>query len=590
MGFRKSVSFRPLLSGTWRAMEGERIGFAFFASLFVIAYSFDLLIPWAIGYTISAFVRLGFTPAAYHQAFIGIGAYVVLRLASIVLHHLGRYVQNSVAYSARMQSLEQVFTAIVRHHLNWHTRHHSGENLAKLNRSTSAVKSIVGQYCWEVLEGGVKVLLAGAALFALDFWVAVNIALMSALTLVIMALFNRRVTESLRVNNLFENRINRICLDYIGKISTVKALHLEDVAENYLLKQRQEGLTYTKNFSRYTEMKWASISIGYSFVMGSSLVIYFLARRNTTAALDVAEVYVMMSYLDKIFQSMMSFTSYFSGIIEACTAYEDATSLLVDKNLEKSELGEAAPLDWDHLRLEDLSFAYEHDLDEDEREVLAIPALDLSRGEHIALIGPSGCGKSTLLKILGGALQPASKLSVGCDGALLDLAQVTNRCLFIPQEPQVFAESLLYNITMGQQVDNAQLLNIISICRLNKLMQRLPHGWETNLAEDGLNLSGGERQRISIARALLRSEDKDIILLDEPTSSLDPKTERELLAGLFEFFEGRTVVSSCHRWNLLGMFDRVIQMDNGRIIRDGSPIRTSEEPVLPIELEIATVC
>lgn len=568
MKFKRGGSLSSLLRESWSAIEGERAKFITFVLLFIFSYSTELLIPWAIGYTIGIFVTHGFTEFAYEKGFQGISIYFALRLLSIILHHLGRYLQNSVAYCAKMRSLNRIFTALINYHLNWHVSQHSGENLAKLNRSTLAVKNVIGQYSWQVLEGLVKVSIAACALFALDFWVAVNVAAMSVVTICLMLYFNGRMTRSIRVNNLFENKLNRICLDYLCNILTVKALALEKIARTYLAGQKDEGLAYSKTLSRYSELKWAAISIGYALVMASSLMIYFFSRRSGSAALDVAQVYVLISYLDKIFQSISSFTAYFTGIVESCTAYEDGSEITMQAPADQPEQRHSKLLHrWNSLVLSELNFSYIPG----EQESLNTDCLHFKRGEKIALIGPSGCGKSTLLKVLGGALIP-DKVSVDSDSRQrIDIQDIADIALLIPQDPQIFSETLLYNITMGEEIQNEKLLEIVSLCQLNQVVSKLADSWKTNLAQNGLNLSGGERQRIALARGLLRAGRKEIILLDEPTSSLDPRTEKELLKALFRQYPQHTIISSCHRWNLLPLFDSVIYLENGMIAQRGKP-------------------
>lgn len=560
-------SFLNLLNGAWQATIDERPRLFLFIILFVTAYCLDLLVPWAIGYTLGVFVERGFTPEAFQRGLVGLAAYTGLRLGYAFFHHYARYVQNRVSYSARMHTIIKIFDALMKFPLRWHVEHHSGENLSRLHRSAGAVDSMIGTYVWQVIEGSVKVVFAGVAIFALDFWVAFNVLVMSGLTIYAMVFFNKRLTDKIRRNNAFGDKINRICVDYLFNIVTVKTLGVEESAKRHLRMQRGGGLRLSQRISRFMELKWGATTVGYALVIGSSLLIYFYGHRDMNKAFDVAQVYVLLNYLDRIFQAIGSFTGYYSGMIESSTAYEDATTILtqaaaVPDKKEQSQLNEP----WTSLSVKKLSFSYTAG----ERVGLNNVQFEFHRGEKIAVVGPSGSGKSTLLKVFGGLICPDSYVMSTDLQQNISFDEVIPSCLLIPQEPEIFSGSLIYNLTMGEEFNQEMISFFVSLCKLNPVLEKLPNSWYSSLAEKGLNLSVGEKQRVALARGLLRAGEKDVLLLDEPTSSLDPKTEKEIFLGILYHFSNRTVFSSCHRLNLIPLFDRIVFMAQGVILEVGS--------------------
>ena len=156
------------IKAAWDATASQRLRFLTFIVLFVLAYSIELLVPWAQGYAIDAFVRFGVNDVGMWHASMGILAFLGFRLTYALFQHLGRYIQMTVAYNARMETLEKIFAAIFRFPLHWHTKNHSGDSLSKLNRSVGAIDNAVGTYVWLVIEGLVKVIMATGALFALE--------------------------------------------------------------------------------------------------------------------------------------------------------------------------------------------------------------------------------------------------------------------------------------------------------------------------------------------------------------------------------------------------------------------------------------
>lgn len=564
---RKKRSFTPLIKASWEAISEERPRFYLFIVLFIISYSIDLLVPWAVGYILGVFVTLGATQEALYKALFGIGLFAILRFSHTLFHHLARWVQNRVSYVARINVMSKVFNTLLDFPLSWHVKHHSGENLSRLHRSSGAIENMVGTYVWQIIEGLVKVVFAGIAIFALDFWVAISVLGMSTLTILVMILFNKKLIARIRRNNMFNDKLNRICVDSLSNIVTLKTLNLEAPAKLRLSSQKEEGRLISQAIAAFMELKWGTTGVGYALVITISLVIYFLNYGTSGGVFDVAQVYVLLNYLDRIFQAIGSFTGYYSGMIEASTAYEDAVKIF-----EEAEdfIPTTSPVsiipEWKSLSIDNLNFSYV----EGEKVGLNDVSLDFKRGEKIAVVGPSGSGKSTLLKAFGRLIEPDS-VSISTDiQENLSFYDISKMCLLLPQEPEVFSETFEYNLTMGENFSQKEISFFVSLCKLDTLLQKLPKGLKSSLAEKGLNLSVGERQRLSLARGLIRAKDREIILLDEPTSSLDPKTEKEIYLGMFYHFSNRTIISSCHRLNLIPLFDRIIVMANSQVLEEGS--------------------
>lgn len=560
-------SLAVLCKACWESTLGERTRFWGFIVLFIVSNTLALMVPWTIGYTLGIFVEQGFNEEAYDRGMWYIGAYMVLRLAQTFCHHVARYLQNTVAYSARMYTLNKVFSGLLAFPLNWHVESHSGDNLSKLHRSAGAIETCIGTYVWQVIEGVVKLAFASFAILALDFWVAVNVLCMGIITVLVMIFFNKKLAERWRNNNSFANKISRICIDYLFNIVTVKTLNLERAAQKYLAVQRDEGLGLSKKISQYSELKWGTTALGYGIVIGSSLFIYFSTNRSLTGQVAVAQAYVLLAYLDQIFQAIGSFTAYYGGILEAATAYEDGNAILKRAStLPPERSASSINNNWQKISIKNLVFSYIAG----ERSGLKDMALDISRRDKIALVGPSGGGKSTLLKILGGMLVPEqAKISTDAQENL-SIQDVAHLALLIPQEPEIFSETFHYNLTMGESFPEDELNFLVTLGKVESILAKLPRGMETDLAEKGLNLSVGEKQRVAMIRGLLRASKKDILLLDEPTSSLDPKTEKDIFFALLSHFSDRVIITACHRLNLVPLFDKIIFVRDGCIEEIGS--------------------
>ena len=560
-------SIQRLIKASWQATVAERFRFFSFLFLYLVALSIDLIIPRKVGTIMDLFAKIGLTDETMQQAGLLILFIFGLRLLKSVLHHFARFIQNTVAYSARMFTMSRMFNAFLAFPLRWHLHRHSGENISKMHRAVGAVDQMISTYVWQILEGLINVVGVGMLVVLLDHWVAINVMTMCVLTIVFMIFFNKRLISFGRENNAFYDKLNRTAVDFFFNIVTVKTLRLENSGREYFGSHQPTGLNVSKRISKFQELKWGSVDIGYAFVMGSSLWIYLNRQLSTGTAINIAEVYILINYLDRIFQAVGAFTGYYSAILDSAIAFEDGDKILreLEDLPEKSRIRRVSP-SWQCLDLRDLAFSYGLELGSGIRGL----SLSIKRGEKIALVGPSGGGKSTLLKIMGGMLTPENceVLFDGKDG--FDIDDVVSVSLLLPQEPEVFTETVKYNLTFGEKFTPEELQFFVSLCQVEAVIDKLPGAWDNFLAEKGLNLSVGERQRIALARGLVRAKDRDILLLDEPTSSLDPRTEKEVFYGLLDHFKDRTIITACHRLALVPLFDKVIYVKNGLIEESGS--------------------
>jgi thiol reductant ABC exporter CydD subunit len=216
----------------------------------------------------------------------------------------------------------------------------------------------------------------------------------------------------------------------------------------------------------------------------------------------------------------------------------------------------------------DLTIRFEHvsvRFPGDPTPAVADLSFAVAPGEVVALVGPSGCGKSTALGVLLGLVPPTSgRVVVGDrDLAGLDRRRWLDQVAWLPQRPHLFAETLLWNVTMGRDVAPERVDAAVEAAGLRGLLSRLPAGLATTVGERAQDLSAGERQRVALARAFVT--DAPLLVLDEPTAHLDGDTEQALMTSLATLTAGRTVVLAAHRHGLLALADRVVDVDLARV-------------------------
>jgi len=241
-------------------------------------------------------------------------------------------------------------------------------------------------------------------------------------------------------------------------------------------------------------------------------------------------------------------------------------SLLVDYSRVAKRLVDKKRV-WKEIKIDNLIFT--HHEGEDALHHLRGVGLTIKAGAKIAFVGASGSGKTTFLTLLRG-LYDAQSVSLSVDGeefhTLLPLSSFTT---LVPQDSEVFENTVRYNLTFGTKVLKKIVQQALSISAFDAVLPKLPHGLETDIRERGVNMSGGQKQRLALARGLIAAQDSSLLLLDEPTSSIDQTTESVIFDRLFAQFKDKAIIATVHRLHLLPRFDHIIYMENGAIVEQG---------------------
>lgn len=259
---------------------------------------------------------------------------------------------------------------------------------------------------------------------------------------------------------------------------------------------------------------------------------------------------------------------------------ESLSTLLIPHELRDAEGAEGLAQPRGHVEFRDVSFTYPGG-----RTVLSHFNLDIAAGTRVGLVGRSGAGKTTVLTLLQ-RFRDVSGGEILIDGR--NIAELTQESLHraisvVPQDVLLFHRSVLENIRYGRpEASDEEVIAAAQAAGCHDFIMALPEGYDTPVGDRGVKLSGGQRQRIAIARAFLRNA--PVLLLDEATSALDSEAEQAVQEALRRLMVGRTVIAVAHRLATLKDFDRIVVMQAGRIIQDGSPAELESRPGLYREL------
>ncbi|MFC7678700.1 thiol reductant ABC exporter subunit CydC [Paenibacillus sp. GCM10028914] len=223
-----------------------------------------------------------------------------------------------------------------------------------------------------------------------------------------------------------------------------------------------------------------------------------------------------------------------------------------------------------HVKVVNVSFQYEGQHMGDDQPTVNKISLDIPQGSKVAVIGRSGAGKSTLLNLIQGVLSPSEgSITLNGTDAYRFGDRIASVISVLNQSPHLFDTTLANNLRLGRpNASDEELQDAVKRARLHDLVASLPDGLETRMQETGQRFSGGERQRVALARILL--QDTPVVILDEPTVGLDPKTERELLSTMFASLEGKTLIWVTHHLVGVEQMDEIVFMEDGRIVMRGT--------------------
>lgn len=306
------------------------------------------------------------------------------------------------------------------------------------------------------------------------------------------------------------------------------------------------------------------------FIFGLMVVAMFFWAGDYFTSRGMENSNYIAAFVLALFPLMDAFGPISQGVTEFPN-YEDSADRLhelpqVDTGSEKTKVSEnKVAIKAGHILIEHLSFSYG-----DAKKVLDDVSINIKAGTKLAVLGKSGTGKSTLAKLIRGDELPNSG-GIHIDGInVSDIDEIDKVIGVVNQQPHLFDTTILNNVRLGNiDATDEDVLTAIKQAGLQSVIDQLPDGANTRVEESGKRFSGGEQQRIALARILL--QDVPVVIIDEPTIGLDPITERQLLATMFDVLKDKTVVWITHHLMSIESADRVIFLSEGKITMDGTP-------------------
>ncbi|MBI4317238.1 MAG: ABC transporter ATP-binding protein [Chloroflexi bacterium] len=476
----------------------------------------------------------------------------------------------------------QLFGHVQRLSISYHDSKGTADSIYRIQHDAPSIQQIA-------IDGAIPFITAtltlGSMLYIillLDWQLALVAITVSPAIVGVSQIFRRRLRQRSREVKRLESAALSVAQEVLTVVRVVKAFGQEEREEHRFVRRSNEGVQARLVLALHEG--YFSLLIGLATAIGTAAVLYFGVLHVQYGTITIGELLLVMSYLSQLYSPLKTISKNSAGMQSRLASAERAFSLL-DEPPDVLEQTNARPLvrASGSISFRNVSFAYANGL-----QVLRDVSFEISAGDRVSIGGRSGAGKSTLVSILNRFYDPTEGriLLDGVDLRDYKLADLRNQFAIVLQEPVLFSASIAENIAYGRP--NAGYHDIVAAAKAadaHGFIVRLPRGYDTPVGERGMHLSGGERQRISLARAFLK--DAPILILDEPTSSLDAKTEAAILAAMERLMRGRTSFTITHRPSTMHNCHVQLLIERGRLVDARSAKRVVGEASKCIKREVA---
>ena len=499
------------------------------------------------------------------RVFLGVFIVVlVLAIASAARFYFVSLLGERVVADLR----RQLYGHLVGLDAEFHDRTRSGELVSRLSADSELLRSVVGSSMSVALRSSITVIGSIVMLFVTSPKLAAYALVGIPLAVLPIVLGARRLEKASRASQDRVADANTLASETLGAVRTVQA----HAREPYELKRFGDAVSVAVETARKRIRAQSLVTATViTLVFGAVVLVLWsgahdvIGGRMTTGELGQFVFYALIGggsvgALAEVWNELQRAAGGMGRIAELLNETPTIRAPAAPRRLPAPVKGE--------IRFDNVSFHYPSRPD--------LPALDdfnltVNPGETVALVGPSGAGKSTVFSMLlrFHDAQSGSVRIAGVDLRDLDPAHLREHIALVPQQPTIFAASAAENIRYGKlDATNAELQAAAEAAEADDFIRELPGGFDSQLGERGARLSGGQQQRIAIARALLK--DAPILLLDEATSALDAQSERAVQHALERLMAGRTTLVIAHRLATVLKADRIVVMDRGRIVAQGT--------------------
>ncbi|HKZ94657.1 MAG TPA: ABC transporter ATP-binding protein [Candidatus Bathyarchaeia archaeon] len=558
---KRTVPDRVLIKRLLKYMARYKSNFATIISLLLVSSSLGLVGPYILAVAIDQYIAQGNLSALYWISAVYVGVYVIVWVVSSFQTYLRFWLGQRLILDLRMD----LFSRLQRLSMSFYDKRHVGRIMSRVTNDVETLN--------EFLTSGVEVAIG-------DIFILVGIVVMMLILNVQLAMVTLTVIPILLVGTiLLGERVREAYRLTRKKISGVTANLAESISGMRVVQSFSREMANAQQFDRVNvenlqaNIQAARVSALFFPVVdvlgsvGMCLVLWFGGTSVMNGSLTLGVLVAFMAYVTRFFMPIREISMLYNNVQSALAATERITEIL-DARSEVEEAKDAVELPKirGEIKFNDVSFGYDP-----ENSVLDDIELEIRENQRIALVGPTGAGKTSLASLVARFYDP-QKGSITVDG--YDVRRVTLKSLrsqmgIVLQDPLLFSGTIRENIAYGRpETSEQKIVEAAKAVGAHDFIMNFAQGYDTVVGERGIRLSMGQRQLVSFARALLA--DPRILILDEATSSVDAYTELLIQNALKKLLEKRTTLIIAHRLSTVRSADRIVVVDNGRIVDMGS--------------------
>lgn len=565
-----SNPYLSLLRTSWRYACNLKRRYFLVYGMYILNNLAAAAHPLVYGWFINALQREG--TQVLRNTWMYIGGFLILRLIEWAFFGPARIMERHLAFKISKNFMEEIYHKVLHLPVKWHQDHHTGSTINRVRKGYEALKDFF-QNGFIYLNSLSKFMFSLAAMLYFSPLFGSIAMVLGVLTIWVIFKFDKPFVRSLKEVNEREHIVSSTLFDSLSNIMTVITLRLEKrMIFSIIGKVKRVFPSFKKNV-RINEWKWFTSQMLVSVIFGITILGYAYQHWQPGEVFYMGGLVTLLIYVNNFTSVFNDIAHQYTRLVEYHTDIqmtEDIVQAYNEKHLPDTT--NTLPNNWKHLSIRNLNFTHSETGDSKKSVGRLLDLkMQIERGKKIALVGESGSGKSTLLGLLRGLHIPQDGVELYVDRKIKkDFACISNSVTLFPQDPEIFENTILYNITLGLPFTKEEVMKACEIAQFAEVANMLPNGLDTNIQEKGVNLSGGQKQRLALARGILSALNSDIILLDEPTSSVDPKTEAQIYKYIFKTFDDKAIISSIHRLHLLNHFDYIYILEKGKVVDEGT--------------------
>ncbi len=559
---KEDYSTKRLSKDLWFFLKGQRLKFSFYLSLVFVSNLIPYPTLYLLGKIVDFFIvydkSVSLKPFYIYVIIIGF-----LGAAQLYLRSIGKLNIADIGSRIKKNVRVMAFSRLMNLELSWHEKENTGSKMQKIQGGSN---SIYSGFSFMANEGVqiVAGIIGSIFLFIFLEWKYALFGLVYALIYLYGEIYFNKKLKRVQV------RLARMAEKVSGKIhesaSNILAIKALGLKESVIKSTNANETAYYKVWLEYKQLGHRRLrSVKILTALGYAGFILLLGLDAANGVIQAATIFVMAGYFNRLSGSMDLVSQTLQMMIEIRIGI-GRVMMLLDERIRQRESPDLNIIkdNWKSLEIDNLSFKYRDKL------VLKNFSLTIARGEKIGIAGASGSGKSTISKLILGLYDPIQG-EIKVDGKPLSSikqSSINERISIVLQDSEMFNLPLKDNISISGENNELLLKKAIRVSHLQPVISKLSLGMNTLIGEKGYRLSGGERQRMGIARAVYTNP--DMIIFDEATSHLDSKTESIIQENLEKELKDKTMVFIAHRLSTLKNVDRIIVLEGGRIIEEGS--------------------